>query len=157
MKSESYLRYLLSDNVSLRKYFQERKGVSLKEVSRSLLIRVRALEYVVTDHYYRLGTEASFLNINGLGELFTIGLPRLADEYLEIHGDRVYVKGERMNDWQLLLPLIPPLLLTSIMIWKEQGPVKLDSITEFAHNSLLPTVRYTEMPSAYLPEMQVLK
>lgn len=157
MKSESYLRYLLSDNVSLRKYFQERKGVSLKEVSRSLLIRVRALEYVVPDHYYRLGTEASFLNINGLGELFTIGLPRLADEYLEIHGDRVYVKGERMNDWQLLLPLIPPLLLTSIKIWKEYGPIKLDSITEFAHNSLLPTVRYTAMPSAYLPEMQVLK
>ena len=157
MKSESYLRYLLSDNVSLRKYFHERKGVSLKEVSRSLLIRVRALEYVVPDHYYRLGTEASFLNINGLGELFTIGLPRLADEYLEIHGDRVYVKGERMNDWQLLLPLIPPLLLTSIMIWKEQGPVKLDSITEFAHDSLLPSVRYTALPSAYLPEMQVLK
>ena len=157
MKSESYLRYLLSDNVSLRKYFHERKGVSLKEVSRSLLIRVRALEYVVPDHYYRLGTEASFLNINGLGELFTIGLPRLADEYLEIHGDRVYVKGERMNDWQLLLPLIPPLLLTSIMIWKEHGPIKLDSITEFAHNRLLPTVRYTAMPSAYLPEMHVLK
>ena len=53
MKSESYLRYLLSDNVSLRKYFRERKGVCLKEVSRSLLIRVRALEYVVPDHYYR--------------------------------------------------------------------------------------------------------
>ena len=74
MKSESYLRYLLSDNVSLRKYFHERKGVSLKEVSRSLLIRVRALEYVVPDHYYRLGTEASFLNINGLGELLA-GIP----------------------------------------------------------------------------------
>lgn len=157
MRSESYLRYLFSDNVSLRKYFQERKGVSLKDISRSLLIRVRALGYVVPDHYYRLGTEASFLNINGLSELFTKGLPRLADEYLEIHGGRVYVKGERMNDWQLMLPLIPPLLLTTTKIWKEYGPINPDSISDFAHNSLLPTVRYTALPSAYLPEMQVLK
>lgn len=158
MKSESYLRYLLSDNVSLRKYFRERKGVSLKEVSRSLLIKIRALGYVVPDHYYRLGTEASFLNINELSELFTVGLARLADEYLEIiHGGRVYVKGERMNDWQLLLPLIPPLLLSAMKIWKEHGPIKPDSIIDFAHNYLLPTVRYTAMPSAYLPEMLVLK
>ena len=100
MRSESYLRYLFSDNVSLRKYFRERKSVSLREVSRSLLIKVRELGYVVPDHYYRLGTEASFRNINGLTKLFTIGLPRLADEYLEIHDGRIYVKGERMNDWQ---------------------------------------------------------
>lgn len=55
MRSESYLRYLLSDNVSLRKYFRERKSVSLKEVSRSLLVKVRSLGYAVPDHYYRLG------------------------------------------------------------------------------------------------------
>lgn len=52
MRSESYLRYLLSDNVSLRKYFCVRKGVSLKEVSRSLLVKVRSLGYAVPDHYY---------------------------------------------------------------------------------------------------------
>lgn len=157
MRSESYLRYLFSDNVSLRKYFRERKSVSLREVSRSLLIKVRELGYVVPDHYYRLGTEASFRNINGLTKLFTIGLPRLADEYLEIHDGRIYVKGERMNDWQLMLPLIPPLLLTATKIWKEYGPINPDSISDFAHNSLLPTVRYTALPSAYLPEMLVLK
>lgn len=157
MRSESYLRYLFSDNVSLRKYFRERKSVSLREVSRSLLIKVRELGYVVPDHYYRLGTEASFRNINGLTKLFTIGLPRLADEYLEIHDGRIYVKGERMNDWQLMLPLIPPLLLTATKIWKEYGPINPDSISDFAHNSLLPTVRYTALPSAYLLEMLVLK
>ena len=157
MRSESYLRYLFSDNVSLRKYFRERKSVSLKEVIRSLLIKVRELGYVVPDHYYRLGTEASFLNINGLTELFTIGLPRLADEYLKIYDGRIYVKGERMNDWQLMLPLIPPLLLTATKIWKVYGPINSDSISDFAHNSLLPTIRYTALPSAYLPEMQVLK
>ena len=105
MKSESYLKYLLSDNISLRKYFREKKSVSLKDVRRSLLIKVRTLGYSVPDHYYRLGTEASFLDAKELSELFTVGLPKLADEYLEIHNGRVYVKGERMNDWQLLLPI----------------------------------------------------
>lgn len=156
MRSESYLRYLLSDNVSLRKYFCERKGVSLKEVSRSLLVKVRSLGYAVPDHYYRLGVEASFLNVNELSELFTVGLPRMADEYLEMHDGRVYVKGERMNDWQLLLPLIPPLLLTTMKIWKKHGPI-VDSYVDFAHDSLLPSVRYTALPSAYLPEMAMLR
>ena len=156
MRSESYLRYLLSDNVSLRKYFRERKGVSLKEVSSSLLIKVRSLGYAVPDHYYRLGVEASFLNVNELSELFTVGLPRMADEYLEMHDGRVYVKGERMNDWQLLLPLIPPLLLTTMKIWKKHGSI-VDSYVDFAHDNLLPSVRYTALPSAYLPEMAMLR
>ena len=156
MRSESYLRYLLSDNVSLRKYFRERKGVSLKEVSRSSLVKVRLLGYAVPDHYYRLGVEASFLNVNELSELFTVGLPRMADEYLEMHDGRVYVKGERMNDWQLLLPQIPPLLLTTMMIWKKHGPI-VDSYVDFAHDNLLPSVRYTALPSAYLPEMAMLR
>ncbi len=156
MKSESYLKYLLSDNISLRKYFREKKSVSLKDVRRSLLIKVRTLGYSVPDHYYRLGTEASFLDAKELSELFTVGLPKLADEYLEIHNGRVYVKGERMNDWQLLLPLIPPLLLMMIKIWKEYGS-NIEPITDFAYNCLLPTVRYTAIPSAYLPEMTILK
>lgn len=156
MRSESYLRYLLSDNVSLRKYFRERKGVSLKEVSRSSLVKVRLLGYAVPDHYYRLGVEASFLNVNELSELFTVGLPRMADEYLEMHDGRVYVKGERMNDWQLLLPQIPPLLLTTMMIWKKHGPI-VDLYVDFAHDNLLPSVRYTALPSAYLPEMAMLR
>ena len=156
MKSESYLRYLLSDNISLRKYFRERNIVSLKDVKRSLLIRVRNLGYFVPDHYYRLGSEVSFIDIKELSELFTIGLPRLVDEYLEIHDGKVYVKGNMMNDWQLLLPLIPPLLLTMIKIWKEYG-ADMESIVDFAYQRLLPTVKYTAIPSAYLPEMTVLK
>ena len=156
MKSESYLRYLLSDNTSLRKYFQERKGVSLEDVKRSLLIKVRELGYSVPDHYYRLGIEASFLNVKELSDIFTVGLTKLADEYLEMHNGKVYVKGERMNAWQLLLPLIPPLLLVAIKIWKEYGS-NMESIADFAYNYLLPTVKHTAMPSAYLPEMAILR
>lgn len=147
MRSESYLRYLLSDNVSLRKYFRERKGVSLKEVSSSLLIKVRSLGYAVPDHYYRLGVEASFLNVNELSELFTVGLPRMADEYLEMHDGRVYVKGERMNDWQLLLPLIPPLLLTTMKIWK-------NIVLSWIRMWILPMITYCHLSDilhCYLP------
>lgn len=60
MKSDSYLRFLLSDNCSLRKYYRERAAVSLQDVKRSMLLKVRERGYSVPDHYYRLGTEFSF-------------------------------------------------------------------------------------------------
>lgn len=123
MKSDSYLRLLLSDNCSLRKYYRERAAVSLQDVKRSMLLKVRERGYSVPDHYYRLGTEFSFLGVDELSKLFTIGLPKLADEYLEIREGQVFVKGEQMNEWQLLLPQIPPLLLVTMRIWKKSGPI----------------------------------
>ena len=156
MKSDSYLRFLLSDNCSLMKYYRERVTVSLQDVRRSMLLKVRELGYSVPDHYYRLGVEFSFSGVGELGELFTIGLPKLADEYLEIREGHVFVKGERMNEWQLLLPQIPPLLLVTMKIWKESGPIVGD-VVDFAYRHLLPSVRNTAIPSAYLPEMKTLK
>ena len=68
MKSNSYLRYLLSDNSSLKKYYKKQTAVSLKDVKRSILLKVRERGYSVPDHYYRLGTEFSFLGIDELTE-----------------------------------------------------------------------------------------
>lgn len=84
MKNDSYLRFLLSDNCSLRKYYRERSAVSLHDVRRSMLLKVREQGYSVPDHYYRLGIEYSFSDVDELSRLFTTGLPKLADEYLEI-------------------------------------------------------------------------
>lgn len=156
MKSDSYLRFLLSDNCSLRKYYRERVAVSLQDVRRSMLLKVREQGYSVPDHYYRLGTEFSFSGVDELSELFTIGLPKLADEYLEIREGQVFVKGEQMNEWQLLLPQIPPLLLVTMRIWKESGPI-VGGIVDFAYRFLLPSVKNTAIPSAYLPEMETLR
>ncbi len=156
MKSESYLRFLLSDNCSLSKYYRERKAVKLQDIKRSILLKVREREYYVPDHYYRLGTEYSFSGVDELSELFTIGLPKLADEYLEIRGGQVFVKGEKMNEWQLLLPHIPPLLLVTMKIWKKSGPL-VGELADFACRYLFPSLRNTAIPSAYLPEMETLR
>ena len=156
MKNDSYLRFLLSDNCSLRKYYRERSAVSLHDVRRSMLLKVREQGYSVPDHYYRLGIEYSFSDVDELSRLFTTGLPKLADEYLEIHEGQVFVKGERMNDWQLLLPQIPPLLLVTMKIWKDSGPIVSD-IVDYAYRDMLPSVKRTAIPSAFLPEMQTLK
>lgn len=156
MKSDSYLRFLLSDNCSLRKYYRERAAVSLQDVKRSMLLKVRERGYSVPDHYYRLGTEFSFLGVDELSKLFTIGLPKLADEYLEIREGQVFVKGEQMNEWQLLLPQIPPLLLVTMRIWKKSGPI-VGGCVDFAYRYLLPSVKNTAIPSACLPEMETLR
>lgn len=156
MDDNSYLKYLLSDNLSLRKYYKQRKPVNLQDVERSVLLQVRLQRYEVPDHYYRLGTEYTFRNIKTLSHLFVVGLPQLVDEYLEFHNDRVYVKGNKFNEWQLLLPYIPPLILVTAKIWKYYGPV-LKPETDFCHRYLLPSIRYTAIPPAYLPEMETLK
>lgn len=156
MKSDSYLRFLLLDDCSLRKYYRERAAVSLQDVRRSMLLKIREQGYFVPDHYYRLGTEFSFSGVKELSELFTVGLPKLADEYLEIRKGRVFVTGERMNEWQLLLPQIPPLLLVTMKIWKESGPI-VEGVVDFAYRYLLPSVRNTAIPSACLPEMETLR
>ena len=114
MKNESYLKYLLSDNLSLRKYYKQHKSADLQDVKRSVLLKVRSGQYAVPDHYYRLGTEYSFRGIEEMSELFTVGLPSLAEEYLDMRNGKVYVKGDRMKDWQLLLPYIPPLLMDRV-------------------------------------------
>lgn len=156
MKTESYLRYLLSDTQSLNTYYKEHKAVSLRDIQRAILLKVRSRQYSVPDHYYRLGTEYSFGTIKKLSEIFTIGLTNLADEYLESHNGRIYVKGHKFNDWQLLLPLIPPLLLVTLKIWSQHGPLT-GSITDFAYKHLIPSLKFTAIPSAYIPEMEVFR
>lgn len=156
MKIDSYLRYLLNDKRSLNRYFSLKKGVSLDELKRSLLLNVREKQYSVPDHYYRLGTEFSFRDIGLFSEVFTVGIPRLADEFLDIWHYRVYVVGERFNDWQMLLPEIPPLLLMATRIWKEFGP-EIEPMSVFASKYIKPSLYHTALPSPYLPEMKTME
>lgn len=155
MKKESYLRYLLSDTLSLRKYYKLQNVVELQDVKRSVLRQVREQKYAIPDHYYRLGIEFSFQHITKLSELFTVGLPGLAEEYLEFHHNRAYVKGNRMNDWQMLLPHIPPLILIVAGIWRTFGS-NIESMEEYIHRYILPSIKFTAIPPAYLPEMETL-
>lgn len=157
MNSDLYLRYLLDDKLSLDKYFRQHKTVTLDDVMRSALLSAREYRYAVPDHYYRLGNEHSFAGITRLPQLFTVGLPHLAEEYLEMIQGKVKVRGNRLNDWQLLLTHIPPLILVTAYIWDKSVPFSIERLTDYAHDILLPSLRFTAILTANLPEMEFFK
>ena len=91
MHTQSYIRYLFSDNYSLHSYYVERKALTLNDIKRSMMLIERQNNVFVPDHYYRLGLENSFDGITTLGRLFTVGLSKLADEYLEKRENSIYI------------------------------------------------------------------
>lgn len=153
MYTVSYLKYLLSDDTSLQSYYVKRKAVTLDDVKRSLMLIERENDRHIPDHYYRLGQERSFAGIHSLSELFTIGLRRLADDYLELRNDRIYVKADKMNDWQMMLPYMPPLLMECILLW-EHYPLENCHEVDYIKDHLLPNVSFTAYPSPYIPQME---
>lgn len=155
MLTQSYLRYLFSDNYSLYSYYEERKLVSLDDIKRSLMLIERQNNVFIPDHYYRLGQENSFAKLNSLGALFTVGLSRLASEYLEIRENRIYVKAEVQNDWQLMLPYMPPLVLQAVIMWGMASVSTSDPI-KFISRVVAPNITYTALPRPYIPQMELL-
>lgn len=155
MYTQSYLRYLLSDDISLQQYFVGRHRVELDDIERNLMLFERDNDRHIPDHYYRLGKEKTFEDIRHKSELFTIGLKRLANEFLEMRNGVVYVKAEQMNRWQLMLPYMPPMLMVCVILWKEhclEDGNELDYIKEY----LLPNVEFTCYPSPYIPQLNQL-
>lgn len=157
MITESYLRYLLQDEVSLRQYFYRSEPATLDLVKRSLMLMERKNNVFIPDHYYRLGQEKSFENIHYINELFTIGLAQLSEEYLEynLHDFKVHSKAEKQNEWQLILPFIPPLILQSIVLWKYTFPECTDYAT-YINNTLKRNIAYTAIPQPYILQIQQL-
>ena len=127
--------------------------MTLRDVRRNLMLIERENNRHIPDHYYRLGQERSFGGINMLSEVFTVGLCRLAGEYLEIKGDMVYVKAEMMNDWQLMLPYMPPLLMVSCKLASDYV-LEDGRELEYMHSYLLPNMKYTTYPSPYIPQLK---
>lgn len=155
MLNQSYLRYLFSDNHSLHSYYEERKLVSLDDIKRSLMLIERQNNVFIPDHYYRLGQEKSFAGLNSLGALFTVGMSRLANEYLENRENRIYVKAELQNDWQLMLPYMPPLILQAVKMWGMASVSTTDPI-KFISGVIAPNITYTALPRPYIPQMELL-
>lgn len=155
MLTQSYLRYLFSDNYSLHSYYEERKQVSLDDIKRSLMLIERQNNVFIPDHYYRLGQENSFSGLNSLGTLLTVGLSRLANEYLEGRENRIYVKAELQNDWQLMLPYMPPLILQAVKIRGMKSVSTTDPI-RYISGMIAPNITYTALPRPYIPQMELL-
>lgn len=155
MYTQSYLRYLLSDDISLQQYYFGRHCVGLDDIERSLMLFERENDRHIPDHFYRLGKEKSFDGIRYKSELFTIGLKRLANEYLEVRNGVVYVKAEQMNSWQLMLPYMPPMLLVCVMLWQENC-LEDDHELDYIKDYLLPNMEFTTYPSPYIPQLNQL-
>lgn len=156
MHTDSYLRHLLSNEYLLRSYYDKQKSVSLEEVKRTVLLMERMTAVQVPDHYYRLGIERTFEKIEKLSQLFTIGLTRISENFLEIRQNKVYVQAEKQTLWQLFLPSCPPLIVVCAKLWYSCGfdPAKA---LDYLHDWLLPNVAYTALPSPYLPRLEELK
>lgn len=157
MITQSYLQYLLQDEASLYQYFNRSKPATLDLVKRSLMLIERKNNFFIPDHYYRLGQEKSFEDIHRINELFTVGMFRLADEYLEYnqHDLRVHTKAEKQNEWQLILPFIPPLLMQSIILWKYTFTGQTNYLA-YVSQVLKKNITYTAIPQPYILQVKQL-
>ena len=110
----------------------------------------------IPDHYYRLGQENSFIGLDSLGKMFTIGLSRLANEYLEERDGKIYVRAEKQNDWQLMLPYMPPMILQAVKMWSMESIQATDYVT-YIHDVIAPNITFTALPCPYISQMELFR
>lgn len=156
MLTDSYIKYLLCDVDSLYSYFNRKRLVDMGDLKRNLMLLERKNNITIPDHYYRIGLEHSFSDIDTLSEVFVKGLVRLADKYLEYHGDGLFVKAELQNEWQLFSTYMPPIILVAAKIWDTYTPSSLSPV-EYLDQCVSKVVKYTTMLPAYVPELRNFK
>lgn len=156
MITSSIIKHLLCDSESLSSYHGN-SPVTFEDVTRRLFLLDRQENTNIPDHYYLLNKQYSLEGIGNLPDLLTKGLYRIADEYLELRNNRVYVKQVLQNEWQQLITEIPPLVLIAAFI-SRKSPVDLDEpedIRRFYTTYILPNTRYTALPYPYLPQLEL--
>ncbi|MDN4754625.1 hypothetical protein QYZ87_08855 [Porphyromonadaceae bacterium W3.11] len=155
MVTESELRYLLSDHESLLEFM---RGCSptFKEVKMRLFLIHRDSNRNMPDHYCHLSQEKNFQGIDSLSKLIRVGLYRLAKEHLELRDNRIYVKGNKQNEWQELLTYIPPLILQMAFLHIEKPLCdrKPETLRQYYLRYILPNTRYTALPHAYINQLE---
>lgn len=70
MLTDSYIKYLLCDVDSLYSYFNRKRLVDMGDLKRNLMLLERKNNITIPDHYYRIGLEHSFSDIDTLSEVF---------------------------------------------------------------------------------------
>lgn len=155
MVIESIIRHLLSDDESLSAY-RYGQQVSFDDIKRRLFLLERRCNNSIPDHYYWPLREKSFKGIDSLDKIFTIGLPRIAEQFLEMRDNKVYVKHGMQNKWQELITLIPPLLLIASLLHKQQILIADHGkeLHEYFYNYIFPNCRYTAIPHPYIPQIE---
>lgn len=136
----------MNDDCLLRKYAKG-EDVEYKNVLKRLKSRTEQLNFGLTSHYIDFAAQDACKGVTSMSTIFTEGLPRLAEHYLEIDGQNlVTVKIEMMNEWQLLLADMSPTLLVSAFLWKEkQGKIKGKNVLI---DCIDKNIKYTALPRA---------
>ncbi len=167
---KSLFRHLLSDRISLRDY-SESKLPSLTDVERRLFLLGRQSLPNLPDHYHRLSKERWQRKVQGdkrsesLGGLLVQGLVSLADEHLfldkKIRKGRekvlVRVRAQKMNAWQELIAIMPPLVLQVSLLYRAYPLCEAlgdgDYLT-FYKDKILPNLRHTALPMPYIQQLE---
>lgn len=172
---KSLFRHLLSDRSSLRDY-SESKCPSFSDVESRLFHLERQSQPGLPDHYHRLSKEywkgrvqgnasSSNADSNSLGELLVQGLTSLAHDHLfldkRIRRGReevsVRVQARKMNDWQELIAIMPPLVLQVALLHQAYplcAVVEDQDYLELYKDKLLPNLRHTALPTPYVQQLE---
>ena len=150
------LKHLLNDDKSLTAYFSG-QIVVFEDVKRRMLLMERNGNRSIPDQHYRLQQENEFEGIKDMPELLTNGILKMASEYLELRGSKVYVIAVKQNEWQELITYIPPLILMSVFLQNNfplQDNTSTGIIAYFNQNILYPNALYTALPYPYILQLE---
>lgn len=152
MVTPAILKYFLTDSESLAQYVHG-EFVEFRDITRHMFLKAREQNRAIPDHYYRLEKESGFTGMDSITSIFTEGLPRLAENFLEMKGKRVYVKLGKQNEWQEMLTYLPPLFMQCALLHKELVATDPVSVRQFFSDYLLPNTKFTAIPSACIPQL----
>jgi adenosine deaminase len=156
MQKTPIIKYLLCDDESLFDYVNGRLCPTLNDVKRRLLLIDRQIDTRVPDNYYLLNKEYSFHKIDNLSQVLTKGLSRIANDYLELHEQRIYVKHGMANQWQELITYTPPLLYIASLLHQQcrEDVRDVKGIREFYKKWIQPNTKYTALVAPYVPQLE---
>jgi adenosine deaminase len=152
---QNMLKFLLSDDESLSHYANG-SWVSFDDIKRRMLLKARDQNPFIPDHLYRLSQHDTFSSIKSIGDIFIKGMEPLANEFLEIDQNRIYIKRNQQNNWQELITHVPPLLLQCLVIHSQVYDVHKENIKEiklFFETYVLPNTRHTAIVRPRIPQL----
>lgn len=143
------IRFLQKDKLSLEVY-RKKEHISCQQffdnIRATALKSRKDIRPHIVDSY--IDIMKGYLPCN-MSTVLVNSLVELAKRYLEIVDDRVYVKLHYMNEWQLLISDISPLLLTSALLWDTYKDIIKSSNRDYERlkNIISININWSALPS----------
>lgn len=169
------LAFIQKDFLSLEFYLQNKKDecLSIKDIKRHLLIKMRQLNNEIPDHFYKQKIDSYFdycknekdkiSKINTLSDLFIKGICNsLALEFLEFGENKhIYVKEDKFLEWQNLISNMSPAFLIAAFLVSDNGmenatDLNVETIRKNFSDYILPNCKYTVLLSPRIKPVQDL-